>query len=471
MKYNSRASQLYREKLHQAAAQAMRLHGTKLHIDSGAADEETANGNNEKQKDFFASHEEFAPVTSAVTSDLIPTQQTTVAKNTAVNKADDTDAPNVDLAISAPDPAAAMSKPAAAPKRSTIGAKKPGTKKGMGMGGARKGLGAQKATKDFAEIEREAEMADQIYSTRMDAANNSQATDPVKSSEEEAKAMASMRLAYQDMSVQQKREEEKLKKSDPAKAAQMERLGMGFSGFGGGSKSHSLVSDMGEIVQEEPKGSKPSASRFGGTSKSSFFDDFEVVDVDKNDTPSWRTSRIDEICSTSNNQNSNTTSSAWENDLNENVSKSSNSLTSASNWDNTFEEKRKPISSGRMSSNANSSSSGNNSADAVNKFGNAKSISSDMYFGGQDNNDRDANLSRFQGSSSISSDMYFNREGAGGGGGLPRSASSYASYSNIQAPDMEDVRESVKQGVSKVAGRLSNMASGVMSQIQDRYGY
>ena len=30
VKYNSRAAQLYREKLHQAAAQAMRLHGTKV---------------------------------------------------------------------------------------------------------------------------------------------------------------------------------------------------------------------------------------------------------------------------------------------------------------------------------------------------------------------------------------------------------------------------------------------------------
>ena len=83
--------------------------------------------------------------------------------------------------------------------------------------------------------------------------------------------------------------------------------------------------------------------------------------------------------------------------------------------------------------------------DAVKKFGNAKSISSDMYFGGADQvgvildfitwdrfrvdfyqlgpiqilrktidtfdvqDTRDANLSRFQGSASISSDMYFNR--------------------------------------------------------------
>ena len=31
---------------------------------------------------------------------------------------------------------------------------------------------------------------------------------------------------------------------------------------------------------------------------------------------------------------------------------------------------------------------------------------------------------------------------------------------------MEDVKESVRQGVTKVAGRLSGMASGVMSQIQ-----
>lgn len=50
-----------------------------------------------------------------------------------------------------------------------------------------------------------------------------------KSAEEESKQMASMRLAYKDLSIQQKKEEEKLKQTDPKKAQQIERLGMGFA--------------------------------------------------------------------------------------------------------------------------------------------------------------------------------------------------------------------------------------------------
>lgn len=38
-------------------------------------------------------------------------------------------------------------------------------------------------------------------------------------------------------------------------------------------------------------------------------------------------------------------------------------------------------------------------------------------------------------------------------------------------PDLDDVKESVRQGVTKVAGRLSSMANDVMSTIQDKYGY
>lgn len=38
-----------------------------------------------------------------------------------------------------------------------------------------------------------------------------------------------MRLAYHDLSLKKNKEEEKLKQVDPKKAAQLERLGMGFT--------------------------------------------------------------------------------------------------------------------------------------------------------------------------------------------------------------------------------------------------
>lgn len=45
------------------------------------------------------------------------------------------------------------------------------------------------------------------------------------------------------------------------------------------------------------------------------------------------------------------------------------------------------------------------------------------------------------------------------------------SANSLQSYDLEDVKESVRQGVTKVAGRISSLANGVMSSIQERYGY
>jgi len=426
-KYNSRAAQLYREKLSQAAAQAMRMHGDKLHIDAGNDEGENKE---EKEEDFFSTNtsSEF-PASEPMKGEV---QVPTLTKNSHI--ADDADgAPDVSKALSNEAPA----KPA--PRKSTIGAKKAGGKK-PGLG-AKKGLGAQKVTKDFAEIEREAEMADNIVLARKEEARISAA----RTEEEQAASMASMRLAYQDLGVQQKKKEQALSKMDPKKAEQMERLGMGFgagSGFGA-EKSHSLISDMGIIKQEEP--SKSRKPQFQTSTKDKFFDDFE--DVENENDNGWggsSSSRIDSICSPSNKTNK----SAWEQDLSENISKSASKSAS---WDNDFDSKPKKA--------ASPMSSGPAGVEAVSKFGNAKSISSDMFFGSDSASDRDANLNRFQGSNSISSDMYFNRE-------TSNMSKSQSYTANMQAPDMEDVKESVRQGVTKVAGRLSGMASGVMNQIQ-----
>lgn len=48
-------------------------------------------------------------------------------------------------------------------------------------------------------------------------------------------------------------------------------------------------------------------------------------------------------------------------------------------------------------------------------------------------------------------------------------ADNAGSVSALQAYDLEDVRESVRQGVTKVAGRISSLANGVMSSLQVRF--
>lgn len=70
-------------------------------------------------------------------------------------------------------------------------------------------------------------------------------------------------------------------------------------------------------------------------------------------------------------------------------------------------------------------------------------------------------LSKFEGSASISSAELF-------GTGPNQAGSSQSSFTRS---DLADIKEGVRQGVTKVAGRLSSLASGVMSSVQVRILY
>lgn len=81
--------------------------------------------------------------------------------------------------------------------------------------------------------------------------------------------------------------------------------------------------------------------------------------------------------------------------------------------------------------------------------------------------ERKNNLRRFEGSSSISSADYFGTESTTS---PTSSLSMRLTAGRAGVVDLDDVRESVRQGVNKVAGRLSSLANAAVSSIQDRYG-
>merc|ERR1711970_1066052 len=100
-------------------------------------------------------------------------------------------------------------------------------------------------------------------------------------------------------------------------------------------------------------------------------------------------------------------------------------------------------------------------ADAQSRFANAKSISSDMFFdreASQPNGNSAAASEKFANSNAISSDMYFGKD--------ENRRSSRGENWGLQA---ELVGDALRESVSKVAGRLSTLSTGIVSSIQDKY--
>ncbi|XP_067676806.1 ADP-ribosylation factor GTPase-activating protein 2-like isoform X2 [Haliotis asinina] len=460
-KYNSRAAMMYKEKLLGLSQHACRLHGTKLHleakgdpckklhIDAGHSDPSPVS----KEVDFFKEHTEFdsrdtqpSPINEQARLSSEPQPIKNGSLSSKAVDIDPNEGPNVEAALSmSPTQAAAI----AEPRKAIIGGKKaPAGKKG-------KGFGAQRVKTNFSEIENRAQQLDKEREELAKAT----AVQEARTKEEQDKQMASMRLAYKDMSLQRQKQEEKLKAADPKKAEQFERLGMGFAGSKG--ISHSAISDMQTIQQE---GLKDSRNERNNRRRDFFDDEMDMMGGRFSSSSSRYGDRYDDNSYSSKRDDFGSWGNpnkggSWDIDRFDSKSSSSDKFSSKDE-----DRPQKSSSSSKKTYSETSSSSSKSSADAQKRFGNSKAISSDQYFG---NNDMDfevrQNLSRLDGKSSISSDDVFGRSDKGSS----RGGSSSQYYAS---PDLQDIRDGVKQGVTKVAGKISNLANGVLNSLQDRYG-
>lgn len=255
------------------------------------------------------------------------------------------------------------------------------------LGGAKKGvLGATKVKANFADLEQQANMADQQQPEKV--------PEQKLTEEQEVEQLASMRLAYQDLSLKAQKQEEKMKTTDPKKAKQMERLGMGFNVRG--DVSHSAISDMKTIAQEPTPAPKFSTKIYDKEPKDDFFDDYP--------SSMYRSMR-----STSKQNDDELAMMGFE--TIEPIETSHSNISTMFSASQQSDNERSEPNKGNRGASKSTATKYNTyeNEDAQKKFGGAKSISSEQFFGDEATSfERAANLSKFQGSNSISSSDYFN---------------------------------------------------------------
>lgn len=215
--------------------------------------------------------------------------------------------------------------------------------------------------------------------------------------EEEAETIASVRLAYQDLSMKAHKEEQKMKHTDPAKAKQMERLGMGFNVRG--NVSHSMMTDMKTIAQEPTP--KFSTKIYEKETKDDFFDDYSTSMYSSTKSSSQDPDLVMmgfESIEPIESRHSNVTS----------MFSAQSPTKPTSNRNHNSNSTNYSSSSSRNGKRSEKSYNTYDNTDAQQKFGGAKAISSDQFFGPETSSfERSANLAKFQGSNSISSADYF----------------------------------------------------------------
>ncbi|XP_046845681.1 ADP-ribosylation factor GTPase-activating protein 2-like isoform X2 [Xenia sp. Carnegie-2017] len=406
-KYNSRVANMYREKLSSLAQKAHKQYGSQVLIDSSSHDSIQSPEN--KDVDFF--HEMTTSSTDVTPSE--PTagngltevaNGTTKVANGTTKVANEFAAPLVEQDVTGS--IGKVEEDVVSPPKhqetrsSTIGGRKTG-KKSAGKKGK---LGATKVKTDFNALESEVNKAEKLAVK----------TEDVKEFEKTGKISGN--LAYKPKNMD--KEQEKLRHTDPNKAAQLQRLGMGFGNAKQPSHlSHSASAGLSTVEQVDPISNsryKTAFDRYSNRSpedEDGYFD--SGYDRDRysvhDSAPSYS---LDEFLETE-----------------EPASNSSY-----------------PRSEGRSKSGNNrkynSSSSAANGDEAQRKFGNAKAISSDQFFGQNfdASYENKAKLDRMSGASAISSADFFGdqrRSGQRGG-------------SSFQSPDMYQIREGIGRMTEKV---------------------
>lgn len=468
-KYNSRAATLYRDKLHHLASAAMRQHGTALHIDGGRKKSESED--KDKEVDFFESiasqgkdafdsalcdAQSVAPPSSIAHAP--PPSSTPSAAPAAESGAPSADTPAPSVTDAAPSVAASLT---SQPRKSVIGQRKPvGGKKGF----ATKKFGAQKVQANFSDLESAAHLADrqaEIAAADTAAASDAAAAAAKQSAVDAAlateAAAASARLAYQE----EAKTDAAYKKLDAKKATQASRLGMGLSTAVGtdasqpkAGVSHSIFGDMDQIEQNAAKDTakKTKQATPKVAPKSNFEDDFEFVGRG----PKYLDSPFDNDSSPFKDVKEDFSFASKQ----FGTSDKSNFHSSKDMLEEMLEKEKRHRKSTTPTPTSTLDSSSSSSADAQSRFANAKSISSDMFFdreASQSNGNSAAASEKFANSNAISSDMYFGKE---------EKCRSRGENWGVQA---ELVGDALRESVTKVAGRLSTLSTGIVSSIQDKY--
>uniref|UniRef100_A0A914Y3A5 Arf-GAP domain-containing protein n=1 Tax=Panagrolaimus superbus TaxID=310955 RepID=A0A914Y3A5_9BILA len=406
-KYKSRAATLYKDRLAQLSNQAVKMYGNKLFIDNQS--DFPSSPTPDHEEDFF-SQDFHAPAVQQ------PVVSVAVKQPMAPECDDALFGPNVDHLqddVTEETKSNLVKKPV---KKITLGGKK--------------GFGAQKVKTNFADVEQKANNFDKERETFSKLTMKEDEPAAAGGGDDGGK-MSNKFLMKEVEKHEQAKQKMKAAAKDPTKAEMVDRLGIG--GLGRSTISHSVGM---RTIQQEGVTTKGSSNNkdFG---KKSNDDDWEIVDSSSKTDSNNGT---DDLFSSRNNKNL-------------------DSDTFFDAYSDPAPKKTTTTSSYGRSSAGYAPPPPATTEDTLRKFNNAKGISSDQFFGNESGAEYEAktSLQRFEGSTGIGSADLF-------GNGQAQQRSSYSNYTD-HVPEMSDIKDSVKHGVSKVADKISNLGSSVSSYL------